>query len=161
MQVPWRLEDIVNTDETGGLQSWDLSDLYSGIEASELEEDLTSMTAQAAAFEQEYKGRIARSHVTADLLQSALAAYEKLLRAQYKPGAFANLLFSTDTADSRCGALLQRTREVGTAAAKHLIFFDLEIGNIPQDTFDDIIGQPQLKPYRHYLQHQRELAKHN
>lgn len=151
----------MNSDETGGLPSWDLSDLYSGIEASELEEDLTSMTAQAAAFEQEYKGRIARSDVTADLLQSALAAYEKLLQAQYKPGAFANLLFSTDTADNRRGALLQRTREIGSAAAKHLIFFDLEIGNIPQDTFDDIIGHPLLEPYRHYLQHQRELAKHN
>ncbi|MDE0184518.1 MAG: M3 family oligoendopeptidase [Candidatus Poribacteria bacterium] len=151
----------MKTEETGGLPSWDLSDLYSGIEAPELEKDLTSMTAQAAAFEQEYKGRIARSHVTADLLQSALAAYEKILQAQYKPGAFANLLFSTDTADSRRGALLQRTREVGSVAAKHLIFFELEIGNIPQDTFDCLISQPQLEPYRHYLQHQRELAKHN
>lgn len=151
----------MKTEETVALPAWDLSDLYSGIEAPELEKDLTSMAAQAAAFEQEYKGRIVRSDVTADLLRSALEAYEKLLQAQYKPGAFASLLFSTDTADSRRGALLQRTREVGSTAAKHLIFFNLEIGNIPQDTFDDIIVHPQLEPYRHYLQHQRELAKHN
>ena len=151
----------MNTEETGGLPSWDLSDLYSGMEAPELEDNLDSMVAQAAAFEQEYKGRIVRPDISADFLQSALEAYEKLLQAQYKPGAFASLLFSTDTVDSSRGALLQRTREVGTAAAKHLIFFDLEIGSIPQDTFDDIIDQPQLKPYRHYLQHQRELAKYN
>ena len=151
----------MNTEETSGLPSWDLSDLYSGIEAPELEEDLTSMVAQAAAFEQKYKGRIIRSDVTADSLRSALEAYESLLQVQYKPGAFASLLFSTDTADSRRGALLQRTREVGSAAAKHLIFFDLEVGNIPQDAFDNIIDQPQLKPYRHYLQLQREHAKHN
>ena len=151
----------MNTEESGRLLSWDLSDLYSGIEALELEEDLTSMVAQAAAFEQKYKGRIVRSDVTAELLRSALEAYEELLQAQYKPGAFASLLFSTDTADSRRGALLQRTREVGSAAAKHLIFFDLEVGNIPRDTFDAIIDEPQLKPYRHYLQLQREHAKHN
>ena len=151
----------MNTEETGGLPSWDLSDLYSDIEAPELEEDLTSMAAQAAAFEKKYKGRIVRSDVTADLLRCALEAYESLLQSQYKPGAFASLLFSTDTADSRRGALLQRTREVGSAAAKHLIFFDLEVGNIPRDTFDAIIDEPQLKPYRHYLQLQREHAKHN
>ncbi len=151
----------MNTEKTDGLPTWDLSDLYSDMDAPELEKDLTSMVAQAAAFEQGYKGRIVRADVTADLLRSALEAYEALLQAEYKPGAFASLLFSTDTADSRRGALLQRTREVGSAAAKHLIFFDLEIGNIPQDTFDDIIAQPQLEPYRHYLQLQRELAKHN
>ena len=153
--------DIVSTENTNGLPTWDLSDLYDGVDDSRLDSDLNAMADQAAQFEEKYKGRIASTAVTADLLCSALNDYEALMTAQYKPGSYANLLFSTDTADAQRGALLQRTREVGSAAATHLIFFDLEIGKIPQETFDSIIDDPQLAPYRHYLEHERALAAHH
>lgn len=151
----------MNTENTKNLPTWDLSDLYAGMDDPQLDADLTGMVGQGAAFEEKYKGRIACTDVTAELLRTALDKYEVLLRVQYKPLAFASLLFSTDTTDARRGALLQRTREVGSAAATHLIFFDLEIGDMPQETFDRIIDDPQLAPYRHYLQHQRQLAKHH
>ena len=140
--------------------TWDLSDLYAGVDDPQLETDLASMVDKAEAFESKYKGRIARPDVTADLLRAALDEYEEMLRVHYKPGAFANLLFSTDTTDAQRGALLQRTREIGSEAATHLIFFDLEIGDIPQETFDRIIDDLQLAPYRHYLEHERALAAH-
>jgi len=150
----------VSTKDTSNLPTWDLSDLYAGIDDPKLEADLAELVDQAVAFEKKYKGRISREDVTAELLCTALEDYEVLLKAQYKPGAFANLLFSTDTIDSQRGALLQRTREVGSAASTHLIFFDLEIGEMPQETFDRVIGDPQLVPYRHYLEHERVLASH-
>lgn len=151
----------MSTESTNGLPTWDLSDLYDGVDDSRLDTDLNSMVDQASEFEEKYKGRIASADVTADLLCSALDDYEALMTAQYKPGSYANLLFSTDTADAQRGALLQRTREIGSAAATHLIFFDLEIGQIPQETFDRIINDPQLAPYRHYLEHERALAAHH
>ena len=151
----------MSTENTNGLPTWDLSDLYNGVDDSQLDTDLNSMVNQAAKFEERYKGRIASTDVTADLLCSALNDYEALMTAQYKPGSYANLLFSTDTADAQRGALLQRTREIGSTAATHLIFFDLEIGKIPQETFDQIIEDPQLAPYRHYLEHERALAAHH
>ncbi len=151
----------MSIENTNGLPTWDLSDLYTGIDDPQLETDLSSMVDQAIAFEKTYKGRIACADVTADLLRVALDDYEALMKAQYKPGSFANLLFSTDTADAQRGALLQKTREIGSTAATHLIFFDLEIGEIPQETFDRIIDHPQLAPYRHYLEHERKLAAHH
>ena len=57
-------------------------------------------------------------------------------------------------------ALLQRTREVSSVALSHQLFFDLEIGKIPDRVFDQIINSTQLDSYRHYLNHQREVAKH-
>ena len=151
----------MSTESTNGLPTWDLSDLYDGVDDSRLDSDLNSMVDQASEFEEKYKGRIASADVTAALLCSALDDYEALMTVQYKPGSYANLLFSTDTADAQRGALLQRTREIGSAAATHLIFFDLEIGQIPQETFDRIIDDPQLAPYRHYLEHERALAAHH
>ncbi|MCZ6676965.1 MAG: M3 family oligoendopeptidase [Candidatus Poribacteria bacterium] len=151
----------MSTENTNSLPTWNLSDLYAGVDDPQLDADLNGLASQAATFEKKYKGRIACADVTADLLGAALEEYEALMRVQYKPGAFANLLFSTDTTDAQRGALLQRTHEVGSAASTHLIFLDLEIGNIPEDTFDRIIGEPQLVPYRHYLEHQRALAAYH
>ena len=145
---------------SNNLPTWDLSDLYTGMDDPQLEADINGMVNQAQSFEQKYKGRIASTDVTAELLHTVLEDYEVLMRAEYKPGAFSHLLFSTDTTDTQRGALLQRVREVSSTAATHLIFFDLEIGEIPQETFDRIIVEPQLASYRHYVEHERALAKH-
>src|ERR1043166_5914933 len=56
---------------------------------------------------------------------------------------------------------MQKMQEARTATSRHLIFFDLEIGKIPVETFDRAIADPHLEPCRHYLQHERELAAHS
>jgi oligoendopeptidase F len=147
--------------ETETLPTWDLADLYSGVDDPKLDADMEISKQQAVNFEQQYKGSIAVESLTATHLRAALDAYEALLCAEYKPQAFAMLHFSTNTQDPQRGALLQKTREFGSTAATHLVFFDLEIGQIPQSTYDGIAGDDQLTPYRHYLDQQRELAAHN
>jgi len=147
--------------KTETLPTWDLSDLYDGTDDPRLEADMKAVEEQAAAFEKEYKGTISRQDLTTVHLRAALDAYETLLRAEYRPQAFAMLLFSTNTRDPRRGALLQKTREFGSAVASRLVFFDLEIGQIPSETYDALIDSEELALYRHYLDHQRRLAAHN
>lgn len=141
--------------------SWDLTDLYAGIDDPKIEEDLSHIVSDAAAFETKYKGRISQPELTVELLLEALQTYEKLLADQYQPQAFAHLLFSTDTTKPERGALLQRTREINSQASTHLIFFDLELGEIPADTFSRISADVRLSDYNYYVRHQRDLAKHN
>jgi len=140
--------------------SWDLTDLYQGLEDEKLEADLSSIVADAVAFEEEYKGQIAQPNLTAGLLVEAIQAYEQLLINQYRLQAFAQLTFTTDTTQPERGALLQRTREVSSQALTYMIFFDLELGQISNATFDQIIGDSRLAAYLYYLQYQRNLAKH-
>ena len=147
--------------KTETLPTWDLTDLYAGVDDPQIEADMEATQKQAAAFEEQYKGTIAGKNLTAAHLRAALDAYEILIRAQFKPQAFAMLLFSTDTRDTQRGALLQRSREFGSAVDTHQVFFDLEIGQIPGETYDAIAGDQELAPYRHYLDHQRRLAVHN
>ena len=45
--------------KTGKLPEWNLSDLYSGIDAPEIVRDLQSMDADCVAFETDYKGKLA------------------------------------------------------------------------------------------------------
>jgi len=147
--------------KTENLPTWDLSDLYASADDPRLETDMDAVRTQARTFETQFRNTIARSDLDAGHLRQAQDVYEALLRAQYRPQAYAMLLFATNTQDPERGALLQKTREFGSAIATHLVFFDLEIGQIPAETYDALIDSEILEPYRHYLDHQRLLAAHN
>lgn len=116
---------------------------------------------QAQEFEARYKGTIASADLTATHLLQALQAYESLLAAQYRPQSYAQLHYSTDTVDAARGALLQSTREFGSQVSTHLVFFDLELGQIPPAVYDQVASDPLLASYRHYLDHERQMAAHN
>ncbi len=150
------------TEQTSPLPTWDLSDLYDGVDDPTLGADLALIESDAAAFESRFKGTIASKSLTASHLRSALDAYEALLTDQYKPESYASLLYSTDATDSKRGALLQKTREFDSTIATHLVFFDLEIGLISDAVYEAMVADDEsLAPYRHYLDHQRQLAAHN
>ncbi|GMU52165.1 MAG: oligoendopeptidase F [Candidatus Xenobia bacterium] len=142
------------------LPTWDLSDLYSGVDDPRIEADLGESLNQARDFERRYRDQIASESLTAERLKGALDEYEALLRHESKPQAFAQLLFSTDTSDDARKALVQRVRELGSEISTHLIFFDLEIGRISPETFARLLNDPVLADYHHYLDHQRKLAAH-
>ena len=146
---------------TSALPTWDLTDLYAGVDDVQIDADIHAVTERAAAFALDYRGSIATTDLTAAHLLAALTAYEDLLGAEYRPQAYASLIYSTDTGDAARGALLQKTREFGSAVSTHLVFFDLEIGQIPDDTWRLISTDPVLAPYRHYLDHERRMAIHN
>lgn len=150
------------TEQTLTLPTWDLSDLYGGVDDPALAADLKRIEDDATAFESRFKGTIASQSLTAAHLRDALDAYEALLTDQYKPESYASLLYSTDATDARHGALLQKTREFDSTIVTHLVFFDLEIGLIPGAVYDAMVADDEsLAPYRHYLDHQRQLAAHN
>jgi oligoendopeptidase F len=146
---------------TASLPTWDLTDLYTSVDDPQIDTDIASVTQAAADFATTYRGTIASQILTAAHLLAALQAYEQLLGAEYRPQAFASLLYSTDTADAARGALLQKTREFGSAVSTHLVFFDLEIGQIPSQTWMTICEDATLAVYRHYLDHERQMAVHN
>ena len=150
----------MQSEKGNKLPAWDLSDLYQGFDDPKIDQDLNQITKKSIIFEGKYKGKIAKENLTVEFLESGLIEYKLLLEISAKPSCFAELLFSTDTKNTVHSALLQRTREVSSVALSHQLFFDLEIGKIPDRVFDQIINSTQLDSYRHYLNHQREVAKH-
>lgn len=140
---------------------WDLSDLYAGPDDPGIQGDCDRLLARARAFEERYRGRIAAEELTPETLRTALDDYEAINRERTRPLAYASLRFSADTSDPGRGALLQKTQVESTAISTHLIFFDLEIGRIPDETFRRVIADPSLAAYRHYLEHERAIARHH
>jgi oligoendopeptidase F len=141
--------------------AWDLSDLYAAPDDPAIPEDHQRLLARAQAFEKQYRGRIESSGCTASLLREALDEFEAIRRAGVRPLAFASLLFSADTSNPAHGALMQKLQVENTGIARHLIFFELEIGRMPEAAFARLIDDPDLATYHHYLRHERRMARHN
>ena len=139
---------------------WSLGDLFDGMGDPNIDRTLAQCLARAEAFEVSYKGKINAPGLTAATLGAALREYEALQQEAAKPAAFASLLFTTDTGDPARGAFLQKMQEQGTQMALPLLFFDLEIAALPDDTLQPLQDTPEAAPYAHYLGVVRESRPH-
>jgi oligoendopeptidase F len=140
---------------------WDLSDLYLGLDDPAITQDFLDIRQRAEAFERAFKGKIAAGTCEANTLALALTEYDAILRLLARPGTYAQLMFAADASDQARGALVQRTQLESTSVNKHLLFFDLELGAMPEAVFAALISDPRLSSYRHYLEYQRIVARHN
>ena len=143
------------------LPRWDLSDLYAGVDDPKIDADLASLEKEATEFQDEFESKIADGALSAERLKDALDKFESMINLSTKIGSYASLHYSTKTTDPARGALLQKVREKSSRVSTKLIFFDLELGKVPQETFSNYLKSDVLSSYRHYLTVQREYAKYH
>ncbi|HDH97700.1 MAG TPA: M3 family oligoendopeptidase [Deltaproteobacteria bacterium] len=137
---------------------WDLGDLYQGIDDSGIHDDMEKCKKSALEIADKYSGKIAE--LTAAELFAAVNEYEGLTIIVGRLSAFAQLHFSTHVNDPEAGAFLQRVNEFFSMVNKDVVFFDIEWANVPDDKADDLLADPILEHYRHYLQAARRYKPH-
>lgn len=143
--------------------SWNLNDLYSGLDDPKITRDLQAARTRAEAFEKQYRGNIqtlSPDTKGAATLRSAVAELESLSEQMDRPAVYASLVHAAKTDDPKHGALLTKVREERTSINKHLIFFDLEWVQVPDETAAAITKQPELAKYRHWLEYKRVWRPH-
>lgn len=138
--------------------TWDLTDLYAGVDDPQIAADLDALEARAERFAADYRGQVGA--LSAGDFAAALAACNGLLRDAQFPGAFAELLFATDALTPAHGALVQMVQERGVAIQQHLLFFELELIEIPDGRFTELLADPKVAAFRHYLEHERAARPH-
>jgi len=138
--------------------TWNLSDLYQGVDDPKIDNDLRSLEKRAQAFAETYRGRIGA--LSPAEFGTALTTYEKIARDEQFPGAYAQLLFAADTLPPAHGALMQKVQERSVAIGRHLLFFELELIAIPDEQFAQLLTDPVTAGYRHYLEHARAERPH-
>ncbi len=127
---------------------WNLTDLYADTAA--LDADLDKADAEAEAFAERYRGRLA--DLAPDALAEAMGLLEVVHDRLGRAYTYAYLHWSTDTEDAERGALLQRVRERYTHASQQLIFFDVEWAGLDEDAATALLQEEALAPYRHHLE---------
>ncbi|HEU5213204.1 MAG TPA: hypothetical protein VFU10_10575, partial [Gaiellaceae bacterium] len=137
---------------------WNLDDLYLGPDDPRLAADLDSAVAEAKAFRERYRSRIAE--LDAAGLTEATVESERIRSVVTRAQAYAELRYAADTSDEARGALAQRAREQGTAIETELLFFELEWVEVDDERAEQLLGDPALAHYANVLRAERRYRPH-
>ncbi len=146
-------------NKTGKLPEWNLADLYSGIDAEEVTRDLQKMDADCAAFEADYKGKLAERVAGDDggrWLAEAVKRYEAIDDLAGRLGSYAGLVHAGDSVDPDISKFYGDVSERLTAASVHLLFFGLELNRIDDSVIERALQTPELGYYRPWIEDLRK-----
>src|SRR5689334_16627254 len=143
----------------GQLPEWNLSDLYSGIDAPEVGRDLEKMDSECVGFETEYKGKL-EDRTAQDgggqWLAEAVRRYEVIDDLAGRLGSYAGLVHAGDSLDPAISKFYGDVSERLTAASLHLVFFALELNRIDDAVIERAMQTPELAHYRPWLEDLRK-----
>src|SRR5438067_2318233 len=145
--------------KAGKLPEWNLADLYSGIDAPEVDRDLDRMDTECNAFEQDYKGKLA-GEMAKDgggaWLAAAVKRYEAIDDLAGRLGSYAGLARAGDNVDPAISKFYGDVSERLTAASIHLLFFALELDRIDDIVIERALETPELAYYRPWIEDLRK-----
>jgi oligoendopeptidase F len=139
----------------GKLPEWDLSALYTGINDPGVKRDLDRADSYSAAFEEDFKGKLATLADGAEAgnkLATAVKRYEQLDDLFGRLGSFAGLIHAQNTVDPARGKFYGDVQERLTAASTHLLFFVLELNRLDDAKLEAAMADPELGYYRPWLE---------
>ncbi len=140
--------------QLGGLPEWDLGDLYPGMDSPQLRQDILRVSAEANAFEQQWKGRLADEAAKGAEggLGEAVRGYEALEDLIGRIGSYAGLLYAGDTSDPRRAKLYGDVQQKLTDASAHLLFFTLELNRVDDAAVEAALdADPAFGHYRPWV----------
>jgi oligoendopeptidase F len=128
--------------------TWNTALLYSSPDSRQLESDLESFTVAASSFRESYFEKVGT--LTAPNILKAIIEYEALQAGMSKAFCYAHLLFADDSGNETYRALSQRCSELGSRLSQDLLFFDLELMNLPDQQFNQLCCLPEAANYLHF-----------
>lgn len=149
----------MSKSEFGTLPQWNLSDLYSGMDARELKQDFEDAAKRATTFEAEYKGRLAA--MDGSSLADAVAEYEAIDEILSRIMSYSQLLYAGDVVDARIGQFYQSCHERANDISTKLIFFTLELNRLDDEVLKRKVDESDnLKRYEPWLRDVRAFRDH-
>ena len=117
------------------------------------------MDADCAAFETDYKGKLAERVAGEDggrWLAEAVRRYEAIDDLAGRLGSYAGLVHAGDSVDPAISKFYGDVSERLTAASVHLLFFGLELNRIDDAVIERAMQTPELAHYRPWIEDLRK-----
>ncbi|MCC7168092.1 MAG: M3 family oligoendopeptidase [Rhodospirillales bacterium] len=140
------------------LPTWNLADLYAGMDDPVLVADLDRALADAQAFETTHKGRLAAQ--SGAEFGAAIETFERIGAVLSKALSYAQLVQAEDMADSKRGRYAQTVQERVTDISVHTLFFPLEINRLEDTALEAKLADPRAARYRPWLRDIRVFRPH-
>jgi oligoendopeptidase F len=141
------------------LPEWNLSDLYSAIDAPEVTRDLDRLDAECVAFENDYKGKLAERTAGEGggrWLAGAVKRYEAIDDLAGRLSSYAGLAHAGDSVDALISKFYGDVSERLTNASVHLLFFGLELNRIDDAVIENAMRAAELAHYRPWIEDLRK-----
>jgi len=135
----------------GDMPVWDLRDLYPGPQSEAVQVDLAKAGAEAKRIRERCEGRLAELARDGAQLGEAISAYENLHETLGKLGAFAGLLYASDTSNPANAKFYGDIQERLTAISTELIFFELELNELDDALLARALQAPAAARYKPWL----------
>ena len=126
---------------TGKLPIWDLKDLYLSQNDKELSRDLNKIKNGALKFEKKYLNKV--KNLSAENLYKAINQLEQIDILMDKVLSYAHLLVAEDGNNEKNKIFFQQMQEKITNFASSIIFFTLELNQIPEKQISGRVGVQQ------------------
>src|SRR5512147_362079 len=147
-------------NSAAGIQ-WDLSDLFAAHDDPQIESTLINCRTRAEQFAARFRDVLENpATLTAATMGEALEDLAKIYEALGRVGCYAGLLYAADTAKPEYQDLDQRVEQRSTEIRNLLLFFELAWLKVDNEIVDKLLGDEQLKAYRHYLTSLRRYRPH-
>ncbi len=148
---------------SGAVPSWDLADLYAGMDAPSYAADLADAERDAERFATTYRGQlptIAEARDGGQRLTEAIEAYERLEEVLGRAASFAQLVYTEDTSDPARAKFLADAQDRVTTVSSNLLFFVLELNGVADAVLDRLAAQDPLYRYKPWLDDIRKDRPH-
>lgn len=140
--------------------AWDLSELYKSVDDPRIKDDIKIIKQLAEDFRTEVKGKIKKTNLTAKNLAEYFKFYEEISEASFYLRLFSSLIYSTTSQDDDVKNLHSKIQEFISNVEEQLIFFELELNEITDKKFKELLNSKELSNYTHQLEFNRKKKDH-
>ncbi len=159
ISVLWGFAAFAGSVKGNNPPSWDLSDLYKGIQDPKVQQDLDSAKVAALAFAKKYETKV--KDLSAEELAQAIQEYEAFGETLGRLGSFAGLVFAQNMSDKKGVAFYQRIDEELTTISSNFIFFVLELNDVPEEKLAAYLKESKvLGHYKSWIEQARVFKKY-
>ena len=142
------------------MPEWDLSDLYSGPAAVEIENDLADASNDAGRMKAYYQGKLSELAKDGAKLAVAIKEYERLSDTMGKLASYAGLYYAQKQADPARAKFYGDISEQLTKISTNLIFFELELNQVDDAVLGEALKHKSLKRYKPWFDDLRKEKPH-
>jgi oligoendopeptidase F len=139
---------------------WDLSDFYKGITDPKIQTDIQELLSLANQFEIKVKTKLKDPELTSKQLLDWFKDYEKIIERNFYLQLYSELLYRINNLDNEIKSFHSKIDEFNVKIQEKLLFFNLELNDILDNKFEELLKAPELSAYYHALKFNRLKKSH-
>ena len=137
------------------LPTWNLKDLYPSQNNKNLTRDLNNIRHDTLKFEKKYFNKV--QSLSAENLYKAINQLEQIDLLMDKILSYAHLLVAEDGNNEKNKIFYQQMQEKITNYASSIIFFTLELNQIPEKQISKLVKSKKLQIYKNWIINKRSF----